>query len=229
MDSKIAEIKKLLCEKSQTKQDVYQVTRTAFAQLKKVMQDVTSELTTNVKVDAPKVELKYFDKTDFEMHLKFGGDTLVAMMHTNIFDFDENHFLSKSKYVKDDPMREFCGMIQIYNFLSDSIKYNREQDLGYLIARIFINKEGNFFVEGKRPLSFLYTDIEKNVMSDENLRNIIEESMLFCLHFDLMAPPIESISYISLEQKNVMSYGSGMPTAKHLGFTMSRDEADFSA
>ena len=44
--------------------------------------------------------------------------------------------------------RTYCGVINMYNFLSDSFKYNRENDLGYLIGRMFINKE-NTFVEGK--------------------------------------------------------------------------------
>jgi hypothetical protein len=115
-------------------------------------------------------------------------------------------------------------MIQIYNFLSDSIKYNRDQDAGYLIARVFINKEQHFFIDGKRPLSFQYNDIEKNIISPETLRTIIEEAMLFCLNFDLLAPPVDAINYISVEQKNLMSYSSGMPTVKRLGFQLSTEE-----
>jgi hypothetical protein len=123
-------------------------------------------------------------------------------------------------------MREFCGLIQIYNFLADSIKYNREQDIGYLIGRIFVNKEKHFFIDGKRPLSFLYSDIAKNQVTEEVLRNVIEEAMLFCLNFDLLAAPLDAISYISVEQKNLMSYSSGMPTGKRLGFTMSGEQED---
>jgi hypothetical protein len=224
--SKIKDIQKLLCEKSNTKQQVFQITQNTFASLKKVMKEVSEDLFPCLVEDAPKVEVKYTEKGDFEAHLKFSGDTLVVMMHTNIFDFDESHYVLKNPYIKEDPMREFCGLIQIYNFLADSIKYNREQDIGYLIGRIFVNKEKHFFIDGKRPLSFLYSDIAKNQVTEEVLRNVIEEAMLFCLNFDLLAAPLDAISYISVEQKNLMSYSSGMPTGKRLGFTMSGEQED---
>lgn len=225
-NTKINDIKQLLCKKSSTKQQVFRLTQTIFRDLKMVLREIESDLSPALSTEAPHVEVRYSDKGDFEAHLKFSGDTLVIMMHTNIFDFDDAHFVSKTKYVQEDPLREYCGMIQIYNFLTDSIKYNREQDMGYLIARIFINKEQHFFIDGKRPLSFLFGDIEKNTISQETLRIIIEEAMLFCLNFDLMAPPVDAISYITVEQKNMMSHSSGMPTMKRLGFSMQKDESD---
>jgi hypothetical protein len=226
MESKIKDIQHLLCEKSNTKQQAFQVTLNTFATLKKVMKEVADDLFPCLAEDAPRVEIKYTEKGDFEAHLKFSGDTLVVMMHTNIFDFDESHYVLKNPYIKEDPMREFCGLIQVYNFLADSIKYNREQDIGYLIGRIFVNKEKHFFIDGKRPLSFLYSDIAKNQITEEVLRNIIEEAMLFCLNFDLLAPPLDAISYICVEQKYLMSHSSGMPTGKRLGFMMSSEPED---
>lgn len=224
MESKLSQIKDLLCQKSAVKQDVFRITQHVFGDVKTVLKEIEKDLSPKLEHDAPAVEVKYSEKGDFEVHLKFSGDTLVIMMHTNVFDFDDEHFINKTAYVKADPMREFCGMIQVYNFLSDSIHYNRDQDIGYLIARIFINKERHFIVEGKRPLSFLFADLERNVISPEVLRSIIEEAMLFCLDFDLTAPPIDAISFISVEQKNMMSHSSGMPTGKRMGFSMQTDE-----
>jgi len=51
--------------------------------------------------------------------------------------------------------------------------------------------------------------------------------MSFCLNFDLVVPPIEVVSNISVEQKNQMSFSSGMPTSKRLGFLMSKDIDEF--
>ena len=73
-------------------------------------------------------------------------------MHTNIFDYQSNHQICKTKYVQQDLMRSFCGIINIYNFLSDSLKYNRMNDSGFLISRIFINKDKHFFVEGDKEM-----------------------------------------------------------------------------
>ena len=227
-ESKLKEIKEILCRKSKTKQQVFKITQAIFHDLKMVLRDIESEITPEIGDKAPMVEVKYYDKGDFEAHLKFSGDTLVIMMHTNVFDLDENHYITKTKYIQEDPLREFCGMIQVYNFLSDSLRYNREHDMGYLIARIFINKDQHFFIEGKRPLPFMFGDLEKNMMSKENLRTIIEEAMLFCLNFDLIVPPVDAINFITVEQKNIMSHSSGMPTSKRLGFSMQKDDTNLS-
>jgi hypothetical protein len=227
-ESKLKEIKEILCRKSKTKQQVFKITQAVFHELKMVLRDIESEITPEIGDKAPMVEVKYYDKGDFEAHLKFSGDTLVIMMHTNVFDLDESHYITKTKYIQEDPLREFCGMIQVYNFLSDSLRYNREHDMGYLIARIFINKDQHFFIDGKRPLPFMFGDLEKNIMSKENLRTIIEESMLFCLNFDLIVPPVDAINFITVEQKNIMSHSSGMPTSKRLGFSMQKDDINLS-
>lgn len=219
MGASLTDIKNLLIEKSATKQIVYQLTRKIFKQLLEVSGKICEELAKDVNTAKTNVEVSLLNKSEFEFQLKFGGDTLVFMMHTNIFTFEPNHYVMGTDYVKKDHMREFCGMIQVYNFLSDSIKYNREGDLGYLIARIFINKDLHFFVEGKRPLSINYNNFECCEISDETLYQIVMQSMNYCLNFDLMAPPVQMVNLLTVEQKNILSYSSGMPTGKRLGFT----------
>jgi hypothetical protein len=224
MERKLSAINELLCKKSHAKQVAYQKTIDSFAKLKHEMKELEEEIMPCIQDDAPAVKIKYTDTGQFEAHLAFGGDTLVAMMHTNIFDFEDEHFINKNPYIIEDTTREYCGMIQIYNFLSDTLNYNRVQDVGYMVARIFINRDGHFFVEGKRPLSFLYSDIAKHSITGESLRHIVEECMLYCLNFDLIAPPIDAVRYITLEQKLAMSFSLGMPTLKRLGFRMSNEE-----
>jgi hypothetical protein len=226
MERKISAINELLCKKSHAKQIAYQTTLKYFEALKLEMRELEEEIMPCIQDDAPSVKIRYTDIGQFEAHLAFGGDTLVAMMHTNIFDFEDEHYISKNQYIVEDPTREFCGMIQIYNFLTDSLNYNRVQDMGYMVARIFINKEGQFFVEGKRPLSFLYSDIAKQKIDGPSLRYILEECMLYCLNFDLLAPPVEAVKYITLEQKLAMSFSLGLPTSKRMGFRMEKDEDD---
>ncbi|MFI5221899.1 MAG: hypothetical protein ACHQK8_06210 [Bacteroidia bacterium] len=223
MEKDLDEIKELLLKKSFTKQQVSKITKEIFDHFKKELKAVQEYLSPLMLAEAPLVEVRYFDKGDFEAHIKFSGDTLVFMMHTNIFDFDPSHPIHHNPYIKEDEMRSFCGLIQIYNFLSDSIKYNREGDLGYLIGRVFINKEKHFFVDGKRPLSFQYHDISNSKINHETIHHIVKESMWFCLNFDLLVPPIDVVNFITVEQKNIMSFSSGMPVAKRLGFQMSKD------
>ncbi len=218
MENKFEKITQLLLQKSATKQLVYRNTLVSFTQLKEVIKEIASHLNESVQPIDKSVEVKYFEKSEFEVHLKFSGDTLVFMMHTNIFDFDQHHYIHNMPYVKEDPLREFCGMIQIYNFLADSIKYNREGDIGYLVGRLFINKDNHFFIEGKRPLAFQFNDFGSNQINATNFEQIVLESIQYCINFDLLAPPLENMSFITLEQKNIMSHSSGMPTGKRLGF-----------
>jgi len=51
----------------------------------------------------------------------------------------------------------------------------------------------------------------------------MQEAMLFCLNFDLLAPSLDAVKFISVEQKNALSYSSGMPTSKRMGFRMDKD------
>ena len=55
-----------------------------------------------------------------------------------------------TKYVQKDELNSYSGIINIYNFLTDSFKYDRIDDLGYLVGRLFINRHSHYFVEGKR-------------------------------------------------------------------------------
>ena len=109
-------------------------------------------------------------------------------------------------------------MIQAYNFLSDSLKYQRLGDLGYLLARLFINSEGHFYVDGQRQLDFLYKDFDKNEINEEAIVKIIEQTMLYALDFDLYVPPVNVMSEITLEQKNYFNNPGGLATGKRLGF-----------
>lgn len=223
MESKKEEILRLLSTKACTKQYVYRNMLNVFQKFKLQLQQLEENLSAKMASIDNHVELKFYDKGPFEAQLKFSGDTMVFMMHTNVFDFPDDHHIMRLPYITEDRMREYCGVIQVYNFLSDSIKYNRNGDIGILVGRIFINKDNHFFIEGKRPLSFLFNDISRHEMNDENVQQIIEEAMLFCLNFDLVAPPVDSVSFISVEQKNIELYSTGLPTSKALGFQMNKD------
>lgn len=219
------EIVQLLCTKSSMKQEVYQVTESLFKDIKEQLIAMQYSLGPLMEKVNKAVEIKYSEKGPFEVHFKFSGDTLVFMMHTNIFTFQENHFVKSLDYVKKDPMNGYCGLIQVYNFLSDSIKYNREEDLGVMVARIFVNRHRHFFVEGKRPMSIRHNNFDKETLEIGMIKGLIEEMILYCLNFDLITPPIELVQHISVEQKNYQSYSSGFATTKDsgIGFKFSMD------
>jgi hypothetical protein len=141
-------------------------------------------------------------------------------MHTNVFNFDENHFIHKSKYVEDDIANSYCGMIEIYNFLADSLKYQRVNDTGYLIGRIFINRENHFIVEGKGQMGFLFNDFGSQILTKEIFENIVEIAILYCIEFDLWAPPMEQIQEITVLDKIQQAGTIAHKTSKRMGFDM---------
>ncbi|MDX5321499.1 MAG: hypothetical protein LPK45_10250 [Bacteroidota bacterium] len=217
--TKIQEIVEILETKSCAKQQAYEQTLEVLNEFKKVLKGYESNLKDQVQGFKDKLEIEYREAGKFEAHMQFAGDTLVLMMHTNVFDFDSSHFIHKMRYVREDKTREYCGLIQVYNFLSDSLKYQRYQDQGVLVARIFVNREGHFFIDGRRPLGFLYNDFEHLIINEKHINNIIEEAILFCLNLDLMVPPFDDVGIITVEQQTIASYSSGFHTTKQpLGF-----------
>ncbi len=150
MNPNYAIVSERLRTHSSMKQFIHRNTIEKISCIKKQMTIMAAALTNDVTSVDKNVEIVFYDRGEFEAELKFSGDSLVFAMHTNTFTFADDHPIHKLPYVKEDPKRAYCGLIQIYNFLSDSIKYNRVYDYGYLIGRIFVNSENKFFIEGER-------------------------------------------------------------------------------
>ena len=218
MSEDIVQIIGGLNNKAGIKQHIYRNTFSVFAELKRCAKEIAEKLTPEVIEKDPTLEVQFYEKTEFEFHLKFSGDTIAFIMHTNVFAFPPEHEVSKLEYLADAPGRGYFGMIMAYNFLSDSIKYQRLADVGYLLARLFINSEGHFYVDGQRQLDFLYKNLAQQKIEEDAIVKIIEQTMLYALDFDLYVPPIETMGDMTLEQKKYVNNPSGFATGKRLGF-----------
>lgn len=210
--------------KSCMKQDVHAKTMAAFTDLKEVLNDIAEDFSSEITCNDQRIEIAFKSQGHYEAELKFAGDVLLFHMHTNVFDFDKSHPVWKTSYAKDVEFATFCGMINIYNFLADSLKYNRVNDAGYLVARIFINKDGHFFVEGKKQLGFLYNDFLNSVITKEALRKIVESAMMFSLDFDLLTPPYDVVREITVNEIDMLTSEMRIKTAKRMGFRSEVDE-----
>jgi len=224
VDQKTEEIVKALEIKAGTKQFIFRKTIETFNIFKQQIISVASEVGEEMRKIDKNISVSAQDNGAFEAELKFSGDTLMFMMHSNVFNFPPDSEVHKSKYVKEDPMRAYCGMILIYDFLSDSIKYGRMNDIGYLIARIFVNKEGHFFVQGKRQFSFMYNDFTEFEINPEIIRLIVQTSVLHTIDFDLFVPPFDEVKEVSLMQKIMESGSAALKTGKRLGFTYGEND-----
>ena len=205
------------------KQEVYKNTLSAMKVMKKYLGDITTELKHKLNAIDKTIDLEFEDRGNFEIRLKLGGDVVVFIMHTNVFDFEDNHQMFDSTYVKEEPFRSYCGMISVYNFLGDSFKYNRESDLGYLISRIFVNKDNHFFVEGKRKLGFLFNDFAQQKVTRDKLAQYLEECILYSLDFDLLTPHYKQVTEVSVFEINAVSRAGRLKTGKRLGFKFQSD------
>ncbi|MFN0289974.1 hypothetical protein [Pedobacter helvus] len=204
--------------KASLKQEIYRNTVDVFAVAKKALSKLASALHQDYSQKDPSVEVAYKDTHQFEAELKFSGDMLLLSMHSNVFNFEEGHRIYSSSYIKSNPSLSYCGVIYVHNFLADSIKYNRLADEGSLVARILINKEKKFLVEGDGQLGFLYEAFSEADINEEILTNILELAILNCMDTDLQLPPYASVKDITLHQKQTTLAASGYPTGKRLGY-----------
>lgn len=211
--------------KSNVKQRVFSNTAESFLILKKVLIQLEKDYIKVLRGQIPDKNLPHYqERGPFEMDFKIGGDLLFFSMHSNVFEFDNKHPVNKIPYVLDDPLRSYCGMIMIYNFLADSFKYNRLNDLGYLVARIFINKDKHFFVEGKRQSGELVKDFANDTISPGILREIVETAIEYSVSFDLLVPPYEQIKIATVDQMQEKISHSRISTGKRVGFTFRTDD-----
>ena len=221
MTDSLKNIEAVLKSKGNTKQEVYLKTEETFGTFKKALEHAADKLCADCKND--KFTVKYKENGKFEAEIKFAGDVLIFNMHTNVFGFPAEHAVSTSEYVKEDPARQYCGMIEVYNFLADSFKYSRFNDVGYMLARIFINKDGHFFVEGEEQLGFLYKEFDTMVITEDFIKLIIEQAMAYSIEFDLWIPPYQQVKELTVGTKIQQTGTLTHKTGKRLGFAFESD------
>ncbi|MDR1896928.1 MAG: hypothetical protein LBR10_09090 [Prevotellaceae bacterium] len=211
------DIVEMLQKKSAIKQQVYDNTFEMFSLLKEVLHELINEVNDEILNADRRIKLDYRDRGKFEAEAKIAEDILIFSMHSNIFEFDRDHIIWKTSYVQKDKFNSYCGIISIYNFLADSFKYNRINDLGYLIGRIFINHEKHFFVEGKRQMNSI-NNFSSQIINEAEIRSIIEKAIHYAIDFDLLAPPYDAVKIATVEQLNTKIENGKLQTGKRLGF-----------
>ena len=190
-----------IVRKSTLKQKVFDNTFWAFNLLKDTLLEMASEMDDELdgKLDR-RVRIEYRDRGKFEAQLQVANDLLIFQMHTDVFEFDANHLVWQTPY------------------LSDSFKFNRNADEGYLIGRIFINRERRYFVEGKRQTSLRAMDFGRDEIDREALIPVLESAIAFSLEFDLLMPPYEGNKRVTVDQFNTKMDNSKFVTGKRLGY-----------
>ena len=102
--------------------------------------------------------------------------------------------------------------------MAESLKHNRNNDPGYLLARLMVNHENRFFIEGEKELE-TYNKISQKPLSEEDLKNVVKIVLKMAIVNDLVAPPFTEVKSITLNQKKDPSIEMG--GAHKIGFRMS--------
>jgi hypothetical protein len=216
-------LKDLVFKKSELKQNVYQATKETFELFRRETRELIELFRTRCREEGRQVAFEFTDRGDFEFEVKFAGDILLFMMHTNVFEFSRDHQVMKTPYVREDPRRSYCGVIHIYNFLADSFAYQRDNDLGYMIGRVFVNNERHYFIEGKRELGMLYTNFNTSTVTPESVQGIIESAIEYTTNFDLLTPPYDEVKLVSVGEMRTNFDKKSLVTGKRLGFRFQAD------
>jgi hypothetical protein len=192
--------------------------------VKDILKNLSREVNLHLSDVDQRIRMEYTDRSTFDAQIRVAADMLLFSMHSNIFQFDREHPAWKTAYIQKNKYNAYSGIIHIYNFLADSFKYSRLDDLGYLIARIFINHENQYFVEGKRQMGMLFTNYGNEEFSRESLQKIVYTAINYSLEFDLLVPPYDTIKIASVGQAESKIQHSRLITGKRLGFQFNSDD-----
>ncbi|MEI7662231.1 MAG: hypothetical protein WCK34_08535 [Bacteroidota bacterium] len=212
-----------IIDKGSMKQEVYNRTLDVFNNFKQVGEAFVTTNKKTVKKAAYPLLFEYNDRGIFEFQLKFGSDILIFFMHSNVFEIPRDHPVMKTGYIHEDKSRSYCGIIHIFNFLADSFRYNRTNDLGYCIGRVFVNRENHYFTEGKREIGLLYNNFTGNILDRQAVETIIHSAIEYTMNFDLLTPPYETIKEATVAEIQTTLDSMSIKTGKRLGFRFQAD------
>lgn len=212
-------IRKLLEYKSTAKQVTFKKLLSAFDSLAKESKRVITELKKKTKPGDADVTLDFKRINDHEFQVKVAGDMIIFVLHTNIVTFDDSHEVLKDPYIQAAEINRYFGQIMIYNFMSDSLEFHRINDPGYLLARLLINHDGRYIIEGEGKLGVVFSHISESPISEADLNILVKLALTLAIENDLTALPYPQVKFITLHQKleKTQELGAG----HKIGFRMS--------
>lgn len=193
-----------LRQKASAKQTIWRNVQQAFDELRAVCQELVDELAKRMNPVDTTVLIELRHVSEFEFQVRFSGDLLIFVLHSNVVTFPEDYPLLQSDYVKEDFRRRFFGHIMAYNFMADAIRYARMQDTGYLMGRLLVNIDNKLFLEGAQELNMPLADrraVQPLDPGRDSLRQFVESAMIAAVNNDLMAPDLDHIRTLTVKQK----------------------------
>lgn len=215
-----------LKDKALLKQRLYRTTLEIFNELREETFQASRYLHEQMTGTEPLVPVSFQENGEHEFRLRISGDLLIFSMHSNIMTLPPDHPTLRKPYIQENPRRAYFGQIFIYNFMNDSFRYNRQQDMGYMVARVLVNCERKFFVEGVRPLNFFHPEISDTEITPQHIRSLLEQSMQTAIETDLTSVPVQSMLVMTVGDKLAQNESRA---GEKLGFQFSGRKAEGNA
>lgn len=210
--------------KSGVKQTTYRNVCQTFDMLKTEAQQIIANIHAQTQNKHEDISLYVEDVNEREFHVKVAGDLLAFYLHTNIIRLSDDYAYNKSPYVQEDENRKYLGQINVYNFMADSLKYQRVNDPGYLLARVLVNCENKYIVEGDRQVNFMFEAQPVREVEPTDVNILIHLLIRQAIENDLVAPPFHQIRGLTLQQKLMSTEVTGQ--GQKIGFQMSSAQQD---
>ena len=212
-----AKITEVIADRSNFDQQVFDNTAAVMGKIKAILHELSADLDDELEERLDDgVQIDYRDKGRFEARLHVGEDVILFSMHSNVFRFPEGDPIWNEPYMVQNSRRGYCGIISIYNFLADSFRYNREEDEGYLIGRIFINHDKSIYIDGKLGEQLPELKFDGREVTNETLERVIEMAVNFAVQFDMLVPPYEKVKRVTIDRFNTKNETARIPTGKSL-------------
>ncbi|MBE6339905.1 MAG: hypothetical protein J6Y72_02490 [Bacteroidales bacterium] len=222
MERRSKQIATQLAAKCQLKREIGKIAANCLNIIDKEMHAIVDDYKKSIG-ESTRMETKRLSEN--VLKIVADEDSLIVSLHPNIFQFDRDNEVWQTPYLAEDKERGYVAIISIYNFISDSIDFNREEDPGYMVARIFINKDCSFYVEGKRQRLGV-KHFGENKFDNAIARRIIETALKYAIEFDILVPPYETTSIINLAYMTSQIITSKPRTGKRMGFKFNSDDVN---
>ena len=75
-----------------------------------------------------------------------------------------------------------------------------------------------FFIEAKSPLGIKYNSFSNEAITIEQLKEAINDLIIFVISFDLYIPPFDAVKEVSVNEMQEKTNSISLRTGKRLGY-----------
>ncbi|MCX7697695.1 MAG: hypothetical protein N2Z72_08405 [Bacteroidales bacterium] len=194
--------------------------------LKKEFQLLLSDLRKNMNYLHHQVVLQLKDKGDYEFECSIGEKALAFFLPNHVYDTGLRNGIFPISYLfkQTSPENRLACIIHVYYFKTDSLFNQRANDMGILLARIFINKDYDCIVEGKGELGVITPSMPKP-MGNLIARKVIVNAIHFLIDLDFPQASFQEVEKICVQDYLTIVDQTHYSQTRKIGFQSKWDNS----